>query len=80
MINDLLLSTSSVGAKRDDANQTSNNSKDNAIQTNPASQSTNFINILVHEGLVLILNVLNNAITLHKRVSGSKQSCLPSKR
>ena len=28
----------------------------------------------------LILNVLNNAITLHKRVSGSKNSCLPSKR
>lgn len=38
------------------------------------------ISILIHEGLDLILNVLNNAITLHRRVSGSKQSCTPSKR
>lgn len=39
-----------------------------------------FVSILVGEGLDLMLNVLNNAITLHKRVSGSKQSCLPSQR
>lgn len=40
----------------------------------------NGIVVLMQEGLDLILNVLNNAITLHRRVSGSKHSCTPSKR
>lgn len=39
-----------------------------------------FINIFAQKGLDLILNVLNNAITLHKRFSESKQLCVPSKR
>lgn len=39
-----------------------------------------FITILSHKGLDLLLNVLNNAITLHKRFSESKQLCIPSKR
>lgn len=42
--------------------------------------TTSFVAVLIQEGLDLILNVLNNAITLQKRVSGQKQSCVPSKR
>ena len=42
--------------------------------------NTNLLSILVKEGIDLILNVLNNAITLHKRVTGSKQCCTPSHR
>ena len=42
--------------------------------------NTNLLSILVSEGIDLILNVLNNAITLHKRVTGSKQCCTPSHR
>ena len=41
---------------------------------------TSLLSVVVNEGIDLILNVLNNAITLHKRVSGSKQCCTPSKR
>jgi hypothetical protein len=36
--------------------------------------------ILNHNAIDLLLNVLNNAITLHKRVQGSKQLCTPSHR
>lgn len=43
-------------------------------------KTTSFVTILIQEGLDQILNVLNNAITLQKRVSGQKQSCVPSKR
>lgn len=45
-----------------------------------AKEMKNGIVVLMQEGLDLILNVLNNAITLHRRVSGSKHSCTPSKR
>jgi Zn-dependent metalloprotease len=45
-----------------------------------AKINTSLLSILVKEGIDLILNVLNNAITLHKRVTGSKQSCTPSHR
>ncbi|RWS16109.1 1-phosphatidylinositol 4:5-bisphosphate phosphodiesterase epsilon-1-like protein, partial [Dinothrombium tinctorium] len=43
-------------------------------------QISTLLNILLVEGLDLLLNVLNNAITLHKRVTGSKQTCTPSHR
>lgn len=38
------------------------------------------LEVLVDDGISLLLNVLNNSITLHKRVAGSKQLCTPSHR
>ncbi|XP_023223276.1 uncharacterized protein LOC111624610 [Centruroides sculpturatus] len=38
------------------------------------------LEILTDRSIDLILNVLNNAITLHKRVVGTRQHCTPSRR
>lgn len=44
------------------------------------NRKSSMLSILSNEAVDLILNVLNNAITLHKRVTGSKHSCTPSRR
>ena len=38
------------------------------------------VELLIQDGVSLLLNVLNNSMTLHKRVAGSKQLCTPSHR
>lgn len=45
----------------------------------------NFINCLVADilssnNVLSVLNILHNALTLYKRVIGSKQQCTPSQR
>ena len=50
------------------------------LHESTARVNVTLLSILVGEGIDLILNVLNNAITLHKRVTGSKQCCTPSHR
>lgn len=54
--------------------------KPKASKRGSGSSITTPLNILVTEGMDLLLNVLNNAITLHKRDKGSKQTCTPSHR
>ena len=44
------------------------------------SESKSALELLIQDGISLLLNVLNNSITLHKRVAGSKQLCTPSHR
>ncbi|XP_064469144.1 uncharacterized protein LOC135383352 [Ornithodoros turicata] len=47
----------------------------------PSRGSRNtFLRILAHEGVEFVLNMLNNAITLHKRVVGTRHHCTPSHR
>ena len=58
----------------------SGDSHKNTISDDSPHTNTNLLSVVVNESIDLILNVLNNAITLHKRVTGSKQCCTPSKR
>lgn len=91
MINELILSSSGRSLS-DELGKSSSSSTSSPAhggtkaeqpggKTNISSnEMKNAIVVLMQEGLDLILNVLNNAITLHRRVSGSKHSCTPSKR
>lgn len=89
MINELILSSSGRSLS-DELGKTSSTSSPahGGAKTEQSGEKTNIsllemknaIVVLMQEGLDLILNVLNNAITLHRRVSGSKHSCTPSKR
>ncbi|XP_023235323.1 uncharacterized protein LOC111634715 isoform X2 [Centruroides sculpturatus] len=42
--------------------------------------SESVLDIMTDQGIDLMLNILNNAITLHKRVVGTRQHCTPSHR
>lgn len=90
MINELILSSSGRSLS-DELGKSSSSSTSSPAHGTKAEQPggktnissnemKNAIVVLMQEGLDLILNVLNNAITLHRRVSGSKHSCTPSKR
>lgn len=88
MINDLIIGSSGKGLADESGKCNSNlaspihgkeQSGARAANYSPGEMK-NAITVLVQDGLDLILNVLNNAITLHRRVSGSKHSCTPSKR
>lgn len=52
------------------------------MDAEPPSQDTGntFVGILAREGVEFVLNMLNNAITLHKRVVGTRHHCTPSQR
>ncbi|KAM7284057.1 hypothetical protein ISCGN_001160 [Ixodes scapularis] len=52
------------------------------VDAEPPSQDTGntFVGILAREGVEFVLNMLNNAITLHKRVVGTRHHCTPSQR
>ncbi|XP_077501808.1 uncharacterized protein LOC144112865 isoform X2 [Amblyomma americanum] len=56
--------------------------RDPAADAEPPSRATrpSFLAILADEGVDFLLNMLNNAITLHKRVVGTRHHCTPSHR
>nr|XP_045618556.1 uncharacterized protein LOC123770570 isoform X4 [Procambarus clarkii] len=51
-----------------------------AAHTDAAHHNTTIIGTLANISAVSILNVMHNAITLHKRTVGAKQQCQPSQR
>ncbi|KAH9363092.1 hypothetical protein HPB48_014126 [Haemaphysalis longicornis] len=56
--------------------------RDPAADAEPPSHASRptFLGILADEGVDFLLNMLNNAITLHKRVVGTRHHCTPSHR
>ncbi|KAL1439330.1 hypothetical protein MTO96_010351 [Rhipicephalus appendiculatus] len=56
--------------------------RDPAADAEPPSRASrpSFLAILADEGVDFLLNMLNNAITLHKRVVGTRHHCTPSHR
>ena len=51
-----------------------------SMEESTSGEMMNAMSIYVKEGLDRIVNVLNNVITLHKRVTSTKNLCTPSKR